>query len=123
MIQTKRRILKISNQFDLRLAGLTISPTYTQSIVDIYSDGYSMSDFLDFNLFGEKIGFTNKFMVDVPLRKITMRFGMLAERSKSNIKLIDNRTTNIMAVLGFSFDYRPVMGRRNNNPHLKTIFE
>ena len=118
-VKTKRRVIKISNQFDLRLAGLSYTPTYTQ----LYLDGNDMSEYIDFNSFSEKIRFANKFTVDLPLRKTTLRLGMLVERSKSNINMIDNRTLNVQALVGFSFDYLTKSGRLNKNSQLKTIFE
>lgn len=118
-VKTKRRVIKISNQFDLRLAGLTYTPTYTQ----LYMDDNDLSEYIDFNSFSEKIRFSNKFTVDLPLRKTTLRLGMLVERSKSNIDLIDNRTLNVQALVGFSFDYLTKSGRLNKNSQLKTIFE
>ncbi|MEE1082484.1 MAG: DUF3316 domain-containing protein [Paludibacteraceae bacterium] len=118
-VQTKRRVIKISNQFDLRLAGLVFSPNYTQ----LYSDVEKLTDGVDFNSFSEKIRFSNKFTVDLPLRKTTLRLGMLAERSKSNVNMIDNRTLNVQALVGFSFDYLTKSGRLNKNSQLKTIFE
>lgn len=116
---TKRRVIKISNQFDLRLAGWVHSPYYTQ----IYSDVENLTDAIDFNSFSEKIRFANKLTVDLPLRRTTLRLGMLVERSKSNINMIDNRTLNVQALVGFTFDYLTKSGRLNKTSQFKTIFE
>lgn len=118
-IHTKRRVIKISNQFDLRLAGWVHSPIYTQ----LYSDAEKFTDYIDFNSFSEKIRFSNKFTVDLPLRRTTLRLGMLVERSKSDINMIDNRTLNVQALVGFSFDYLTKSGRLNKLSQFKTIFE
>jgi hypothetical protein len=118
-IHTKRRVIKISNQFDLRLAGWVHSPIYTQ----LYSDAEKFTDYIDFNSFSEKIRFSNKFTVDLPLRRTTLRLGMLVERSKSDINMIDNRTLNVQALVGFSFDYLTKSGRLNKSSQFKTIFE
>lgn len=131
-IQTKRRLIKLSDQFDFRLAGITFSPTYTQLYYDLSLKDYDKSEFFDLNSLPEKVRFANKLMAEIPLKKMTLRVGMLAERSKSMINMIDNRTTNVQALLGFSFDYIHLSGRLkkenfqeciNKNIELKTVFE
>ena len=117
-IQTNRRLIKISNQFDLRLAGFVFYPTTNQSF--LCDD---LKDVIDFNSFSEKFHFSDKLTVDLPLRKTTLRLGMLVERSKSMIFNVDNRSLNVQGIVGFSFDYLTSSGRLNRKKQLKTIFE
>ncbi len=119
-LQAKRRVIRLSNQFDLRLAGITHSPTFTEPYYEMELTGVKKTDFFGFNTFADKFSLSNKFMADIPLRKTTMRLGMSVDRSKSMIKQIDTRSLNVKGILGFSFDYRPVSGRKNKQ---KTIFE
>jgi len=111
--QTKRRIIKLSDQFAFRLAGINFSPTYTQLYYDLTLKDYDKSEFFDFNSLSEKVRFANKLMAEIPLKKMTLRVGMLAERSKSMINMIDNRTTNVQVLFGFSYDYIHFSGRIN----------
>lgn len=131
-IKAKRRLVKLYDQLDFRLAGMVFSPTYTQLYYDLTLPDYDKKEFLDFNSLSEKIRFANKLMMELPLRRTTLRLGMLAERSKSMINMIDNRTTNIQAIVGLSYDYFHLKGRVrraqwqtliNNSPEIKTVFE
>lgn len=121
-VQTKRRLIKISDQFNFRMAGIVFSPTYTQLYYDLILDEYDRSEFFDFNSFSEKVSFSNKLMIELPLRKTTLRIGLLAERTKSMIHLIDNRTTAVQALIGFSYDYFHLKGRLSKS-HLQEIMK
>lgn len=131
-VKTKRRVIKLSDQVDFRLAGIVFSPTYTQLYYDLTLDDYDKKEFIDFNTLSEKVRFSNRLMIELPLRKTTLRLGMLAERSKSVINEIDNRTTNIQALIGFSYDYFNLKGRLSkgkfaenlkDNVTISTVFE
>ena len=122
-VRTKRRLIKFSDQFDLRMAGVVFSPTYTQLYYDLTLEEYDKSEFLDFNSLSEKVRISNKLMVELPLRKTTLRLGMLVERSKSMVNMIDNRTTSVQALVGWSYDYYNVSGRLNRDSRFTTVFE
>lgn len=122
-VRTKRRLIKISDQLDLRMAGVVFSPTYTQLYYDLTLEEYDKSEFFDFNSFSEKFRFSNKLMVELPLRRTTLRLGMLFERSKSMINMIDNRTTSVQALIGWSYDYYNLKGRLNGDSRFTTVFE
>ncbi len=122
-LHTKRRLIKLSDQMDLRLGGLVMSPTYTQLYYDLTLPDYDRSEFFDLNSFPEKLRFVNKLMVELPLRRNTLRLGLLTERSQSMINLIDNRTTNIQALWGVSFDYYHLKGRLDKDSKFVTVFE
>lgn len=122
-VRTKRRLIKISDQLDIRLAGVVFSPTYTQLYYDLTLPEYEKSEFLDFNSLSEKVRISNKLMVELPLRRTTLRLGMLVDRSKSMINMIDNRTTNVQALLGWSYDYYNLKGRLNRDSRFTTVFE
>lgn len=121
--RTKRRLIKISNQFDLRLAGIVFSPTYTQLYYDLTLPDYDRKEFFDLNSFSEKIRVEDKFMVELQLRRRTLRLGLLWDRSKSEINFIDNRTTNIQGLIGWSFDYYHLQGRLDRDSRFSTVFE
>ncbi|MBP5703076.1 MAG: DUF3316 domain-containing protein [Paludibacteraceae bacterium] len=122
-LRTRRRLIKISDQLNLRLAGVVFSPTYTQLYYDLTLEEYDKSEFIDFNSLSEKVRFSNKLMVELPLRKTTLRLGMLFERSKSMINMIDNRTLNVQALIGWSYDYYNLKGRLNRDSRFTTVFE
>ena len=121
--RSKQRKIKVSDQFDFRLAGITFSPTYTQLYYDLTLPDYDKSEFFDLNSFSEKIRMSYKVMLEVPLRNRTLRVGMLAERSKSMINNIDNRTTNIQLLLGFSYDYYHIKGWLKKDDKFLTVFD
>lgn len=120
-IQTKRRVIKLADQFDFYLAGFSLTPNYTQPYFESELSGSTLFDFYGFNSFIDKFSFTNRLTADIPLRRTTLRLGMVVDRTKSMIKQIDNRTFNVRALAGFSFDYRPITGRKHTN--IKNIFE
>ncbi len=122
-VRTKRRLIKFSNQLDLRLAGIVFSPTYTQLYYDLTLPDYDRKEFFDFNSFSEKFRVEDKFMVELQMRRRTLRLGLLLDRSKSEINSIDNRTTNIQGLIGWSFDYYHLKGRLNRDSRFSTVFE
>lgn len=109
-IKAKRRVVTLRDHLSIAAVGVMFSPKYTQTYFDIFYEGGS-DGVVKFTSFGERFAIKNRFTVDVPLRRITLRAGFDAERTVTDVNLNEARDTQFTFLVGFVKNVYSFSGR------------
>ena len=106
-----KRTFTFREHFAMPFAGVMFSPNYMQTYYEIFVLG-DTDNIIRFTSFGERLAWRNKISVDVPVSFCTFRFGFLAERSVTNVNLLETRSTNLSFLTGLVYNFSTFRGNR-----------
>ena len=106
-----KRTFTFREHFAMPFAGLMFSPNYMQTYYEIFVLGQT-DNTIRATSFGERLAWRNKISVDVPVSFCTFRFGFLAERSVTNVNLLETRSTNLSFLAGLVYNFSTFRGNK-----------
>jgi len=106
-----KRTFTFREHFSMPFVGFMFSPNYMQTYYEIFVLGHT-DNTLKLTSLGQRLAWRNKISVDVPVSFCTFRFGFLAERSVTEVNLLETRSTNLSFLAGLVYNFATFKGNR-----------
>jgi hypothetical protein len=107
----RKTTLTFREHFAMPVGGVMFSPKYMQTYYEIFSLGYT-DNIIALTSFGGRLAWRNKVSMDLPVPFCTFRFGFLAERTVTNVNLLETRSTNLSLLAGFVYNFSTFRGNK-----------
>jgi len=106
-----KRTFTFREHFAMPFAGLMFSPNYMQTYYEIFVLG-ATENTIRATSFGNRLAWRNKISVDVPVSFCTFRLGFLAERTVTEVNLLETRNTNLSFLAGLVYNFSTFRGKQ-----------
>ncbi|MCQ2193742.1 MAG: DUF3316 domain-containing protein [Paludibacteraceae bacterium] len=110
-IRLRNKTLTLRDHFSTPFVGVMFSPNYKQTYYEIFSL-HNYDGVYPVTTFGSRWQWRNKLSLDLPIKICTFRFGVLAERSVTEVNLLETRTMNVSAMLGLVYNFNTFKGTK-----------
>ncbi len=107
----RRTTLTFREHFAMPAGGIMFSPEYMQTYYDISMSG-KLGNNIVLTSFGGRLAWRNKISMDLPVSFCTFRFGFLAERTVTNVNLLETRSTNLSFLVGLVYNFSTFKGNK-----------
>ena len=107
----RRTTLTFREHFAMPVGGVMFSPEYMQTYYEIFALGHT-GNVLLLTSFGGRLAWRNKISMDLPVPFCTFRFGFLAERTVTNVNLLETRSTNLSFLVGLVYNFSTFKGNK-----------
>ena len=107
----RRTTLTFREHFAMPIGGVMFSPEYMQTYYEIFVLGKTDNVIVPTS-FGERLAWRNKISMDLPVPFCTFRLGFLAERTVTNVNLLETRSTNLSFLVGLVYNFSTFRGNK-----------